>query len=159
MSERDHLVPHGETERQIPQEALDREHEQRDFGVGWLFGSLAALGFLVVGASVAMWLLFGVFEARQQARDPEPSPLMATPEQPPQPRLERAPGEVLARLRANEEILLNEYAWVDREAGLARIPVDRAIDILAERGLPWRGAPAEPQDTTGSMQRAPGSEQ
>jgi hypothetical protein len=33
---------------------------------------------------------------------------------------------------------LSEYGWVDRDAGIVRIPIDRAIDLLAERGLPAR---------------------
>ncbi len=31
---------------------------------------------------------------------------------------------------------LNTYAWVDKDAGVVRIPVDRAIDLLAQKGLP-----------------------
>ena len=36
---------------------------------------------------------------------------------------------------------LHEYGWVDKNAGVVRIPIERAIDVLAERGLPHREAP------------------
>jgi hypothetical protein len=36
---------------------------------------------------------------------------------------------------------LSSYGWVDREAGIVRIPIDRAMDLLAERGLPARAGP------------------
>ncbi len=32
------------------------------------------------------------------------------------------------------------YAWVDQKAGVVRIPVERAMALVAERGLPARGA-------------------
>jgi hypothetical protein len=38
--------------------------------------------------------------------------------------------------------MLNRYEWIDREKGLARIPIERAMDILAEGGLPSRPEPA-----------------
>jgi hypothetical protein len=39
------------------------------------------------------------------------------------------------RLRREEDAKVNKYGWVDREKGVARIPVDKAIDLMAERGL------------------------
>ena len=50
---------------------------------------------------------------------------------PPQPRLQADPAADLAAQRAREQAQLDGYAWVDRDAGIARIPVDRAMDILA----------------------------
>ena len=55
--------------------------------------------------------------------------------QPPAPRLEIKPSESLAVLRAREERALAGYGWIDRERGVARIPVDRAAALLAQRGL------------------------
>jgi hypothetical protein len=60
---------------------------------------------------------------------------------PPEPRLQTHPVEDLAALRAREDAALHGYAWVDRDAGVTRIPVERAIEILVERGLPARPAP------------------
>jgi hypothetical protein len=42
------------------------------------------------------------------------------------------------RLREAEAVMLQNYRWVDHEAGIVGIPIDRAIDILAEKGLPTR---------------------
>lgn len=57
---------------------------------------------------------------------------------PPPPRLEPEPTEELRELRAAEDSLLGSYGWVDRKAGIARIPIDRSIELTAERGLPAR---------------------
>jgi hypothetical protein len=39
---------------------------------------------------------------------------------------------------ARDKELLSTYGWVDRPAGVVRIPIDRAIDITLERGFPVR---------------------
>lgn len=62
---------------------------------------------------------------------------------PPPPRLEVRPLKTLEQVRASERELLEGYGWVDREAGLARIPIGRAMAILAGRG--WPAADEAPQ--------------
>ena len=56
--------------------------------------------------------------------------------QPPLPRLQTTPYVDLKTFRDGEAQVLDTYAWVDKEKGVVRIPVARAIDLLAERGLP-----------------------
>ena len=57
----------------------------------------------------------------------------------PAPRLQANPVPELNQLRASEEEKLNTYGWIDRQHGVARIPIERAMDLIAERGLPTRG--------------------
>jgi hypothetical protein len=54
----------------------------------------------------------------------------------PQPRLEESERTELNDFRYNEEEHLNSAGWVDEKAGIAHIPITRAIDLMAERGLP-----------------------
>jgi len=61
---------------------------------------------------------------------------------PPQPRLEAESGQEYAAYLAAEQHKLTSYRWVDRQAGVVAIPVERAIDVLAQQGLPARSAPA-----------------
>ncbi|MBO9539951.1 hypothetical protein J7643_05080 [bacterium] len=56
----------------------------------------------------------------------------------PAPGVRRESGETLARFRESEEQLLNGYGWVDRTTGTIRIPIDRAMELVASRGLPVR---------------------
>jgi hypothetical protein len=44
----------------------------------------------------------------------------------------------MAKFRAEEEKRLRSYGWVDQQQGVAHIPIDRAIDALARKGLPMR---------------------
>jgi len=40
--------------------------------------------------------------------------------------------------KAQQDELLNSYGWVDKDAGVARIPIERAIELTAQQGLPHR---------------------
>ncbi len=64
---------------------------------------------------------------------------------PPAPRLQPDPIEDLNSLRASEHNLLNDYGWVDPKAGVVRIPIDQAMQLMVQRGLPGKvvsGVPA-----------------
>ena len=62
----------------------------------------------------------------------------------PTPRLQTDDGnEEIAEMHAKEDLLLNNYSWVDRTTGKVRIPITRAMQIIAEHGLPV--APQEEQ--------------
>jgi hypothetical protein len=69
--------------------------------------------------------------------------LPAEQHQPPAPRLQVHPKADLEHLRAEERERLTTYDWADRERRIARIPIERAMQLLAERGL--AGWPSPPQ--------------
>jgi hypothetical protein len=95
-----------------------------------------ALGWSVFVALAAL-ALTGLVVVFETARPPSStSPLARVEILPPEPRLEASPKAVLDQVRRREDQLLNGYAWVNRDAGIVRIPIDRAMAILAERGWP-----------------------
>ncbi len=57
-------------------------------------------------------------------------------EAPPEPRLQLNAPLDLKQLREQEDAVLNGYGWVDKSSGTVRMPIERAIDLLAQRGLP-----------------------
>jgi hypothetical protein len=79
------------------------------------------------------------YRAFQHVRQEIPVPRLAREREatPGTPLQVDAPNE-LRRMRAAEQAALNSYGWVDKEAGIVRIPVDRAMEILAKKGLPAR---------------------
>jgi hypothetical protein len=91
-----------------------------------------------------MWIFEGVLlrsvDTAEAPRHPMASSLVRT--EPPAPRLQPDPRADLLALRAQEDAVLNNYAWVDKGRGVVRVPIERAMQILAERGLPARAAPA-----------------
>lgn len=62
------------------------------------------------------------------------------------------PKAGLQELRTREEDMLTHYNWVSKENGLVRIPIDVAMDLVLQRGLPVRGkaATTQPDTTEGS---------
>ena len=54
----------------------------------------------------------------------------------PEPRLQISAERDLAELRAREDLELNSYGWIDKRAGLVRIPIDRAMELILKQGLP-----------------------
>ena len=62
----------------------------------------------------------------------------------PNPKLEEDELGQFKSILAGQEETLNSYGWVDEKAGVARIPIDRAMDLLAQRGLPARSQSASP---------------
>jgi hypothetical protein len=111
-------------------------HETRDANIRSLAISLVGLFVLLVLSLAAMAWMFWHLAAKEAS----PAPAAETAK-PPAPRLQVAPATDLENLRKAEAAVLNSYGWVDRKAGIVRIPIDRAIDVLAERGLPARSQP------------------
>jgi hypothetical protein len=116
-----------------PTAARSREVDTR--GVV-LSGCWLAVGLIV--SLVAMWGLFRVLEKRQERVDkPLPPQVVVNLKRiPPEPRLEPDPLALRRELRSQEDALLKSYGWVDRAAGSVHIPIDRAMEIILERGVP-----------------------
>ena len=70
----------------------------------------------------------------------------------PAPRLQTDDGnQEMADMHAREDLLLDHYTWVNHEKGKVSIPIDRAMQLIAERGLPVQeGATTEPLMTADS---------
>jgi hypothetical protein len=62
------------------------------------------------------------------------------------PRLQVAPEADLARFQEDKARVLHSYGWVDRAAGRVRIPIQAAIELTAQRGLPVFTSPVEPSN-------------
>jgi hypothetical protein len=101
---------------------------------------LVALGVLIQAALGLVMQGFSGREARGRAVRP---PFFAVEVQPPAPRLQGNPGVELMQFKQEELAQLNHYGWIDKGAGIARIPIERAMDILARTGLPERTGPPE----------------
>ncbi len=99
---------------------------------------LVGVLFVVIAVIIhaAVWALFKSFDARS-ARQGRPATLVnARPTTPPVPRLQVDPAADLRRMRASEDESLESYGWIDKEKGIARIPIERAMELIAGRGLP-----------------------
>jgi hypothetical protein len=101
-----------------------------------------AVGLIAV-AAVVYGVIFGIFrffDRREGVQVTAEYPLATSQgrREPPEPRLQTDPRQDLADLRAKEDDLLGSYGWVDKNAGVVRIPIDAAIALTLRRGLPAR---------------------
>ena len=145
------------------------DYERRDIGIPAVYYFLIGLAVALVVASFAVRGLYHFLENRSQANQAPVSPLVAnapadTRRLPPDyqtdsggkdyekyleknfpaPQLETDERTELNKERLREENILSTYSYVDENAGTVRIPIDRAMDLLAQRGLPTR---EQPKDT------------
>lgn len=111
-------------------------HEETDVNLRPVVIAGLALMIVLVVTAAAMFGLFRVMEFQEARMSPPPNPLAAAegPRLPPLPRLQAHPLKDLDELRKAEHELLTSYGWVDKGAGTVRIPIDRAMALLAERG-------------------------
>jgi hypothetical protein len=124
--------------------SLAAGHETSDVRVR----AILAMGLgMAIGGAIAhasLWYLFHHFRYEARRSNPPVSPLAQTDQTPPSPRLQSAPLHDLAEFRQEKQRELQSYAWVDRRQKVVRIPIARAIELVAERGIPPTKAPAPP---------------
>jgi hypothetical protein len=117
-------------------------HEGSDVNVRGIL--IFGLGLFVTAAAihVLVWLLFLYFAGREATRGATTYPLAADQQTrvPPEPRLQTNPREDMRLLREQEDAILKSYGWVDRPAGVVRIPIEDAMKLTVKRGLPARAA-------------------
>jgi hypothetical protein len=137
-------APHGANpENRGNLENPEVHHEHSDVNISAILGFGGALIVVAAVIHLLIYVLFGYFTSREQVQTTAEYPLAATQErrEPPEPRLQTDPRQDLADLRAKEDDQLTSYGWVDRNAGVVRIPIDAAMKLTLERGLPARTEP------------------
>lgn len=108
-------------------------HELEGVDVRWIWLFTAALVALVIVALALMWGIIRGFAAYRGADEAEP--VAQVPMAAGMPELDANQVVEMRRLRALENALLHSYEMVDPAARIARVPIERAIAIAAEKGL------------------------
>ena len=115
------------------------EHTDIDTSVGYKFAL-----WLVVAMAISVAIVYGTFfffEGQTQKADAvaQKYPLaVGQTKTPPLPNLQTQPFKDVYLLRKGEAEKLESYGWVDQQNGVTRIPIDRAMEVLLQRGLPAR---------------------
>jgi len=121
------------------------DHEEKDVDVPSLF-TIACL--LLLSCALIFFVVWGMmhyFKLHEVSKTAGQSNLPVTvTKEFSGPRLQVKGPADLARLRAAEDLNLHSYGWIDRNSGTVRIPIDRAMQLLLERGLPDVGAGQTP---------------
>jgi hypothetical protein len=145
-----HAHPHGSLKN------LEVAHEHSDISIRGIVWFLVMLVVIVLVTDAAMWVFFKGLDRLEQSNDPFVSPLAAPPGQlPVEPRLQTTPWHDLTEFRAEEQKRIQSYGWVDQRAGIGHVPIERAKELLLQRGLPSR-ADSRPDATEGTHVAASG---
>lgn len=113
-------------------------HETRDADVRPIV--LTGLGLALIVALVAL-SVYGVltYLGAHPPATTRVNPMSGEDSQiPPAPRIEEHPAIEIQQLHAQEDHTLSTYGWMDKKAGVVRIPIDRAMELQLERGFPTR---------------------
>jgi hypothetical protein len=137
-----------------PKHATTPDHggfERQDLAPSGILYFLLALGVATVLCLFGLRGLFEYLDRRSKTSQPEVNPLVTNvpsdtrhvalgyPQSTfPSPKLEEDERGQLNGIRMNEEKTLYSYGWVDEKSGTVRIPIERAIDLIVQRGLPVR---------------------
>jgi len=139
-------------ERQASTGNSSRRHETTDADVGAIVKFAIGLFVTLVVTLVGVNALFNYFAAHQGLGPPASPFDNARPLPPPNlPRLQVAPQQDLDQYRKQQEELLQSYGWVDPKEGIVRIPIDRAMNLLIQRGLPFETSPPQGEIQPGTV--------
>ena len=124
-----------------------KAYETRDIKLRPLvvfIAGLAVVGLVVYLVVFLMLRLFGGQAAREDARVApssavsRPAPGPGEERLPPAPRIQVNAAADMDALRRQEAAALTTYGWVDRQAGIVRIPIDVAMTQILDEGLAVR---------------------
>lgn len=123
-------------------------HEDTDIDIKAMAIAAVVLTVMTAFCYAAVYATVTVLGKRADAADAVRAYPMAVGQAdrlPPMPRLQTDPKKDLRDLRAEEQLILDNYSWVDRNAGVVRIPIEDAMRLTLQRGLASRpAAPAAP---------------
>lgn len=127
-------------------------YERQDLKPSGILYFLLGLGVATLLCILGLRALFPFLDRREKSSQPEVNPLITNRVEDtrhvergypqsvfPSPKLEEDERGQLDDIRTNEDKTLYSYGWVDEKTGTVRIPIERAMDLLVQRGLPVRG--------------------
>jgi len=133
-------------------------YEHRDIGVAGVLYFLASLALSLLIVYFVVDGLYHYLEKRSEAEQAPVNPLVTNApldtrklsadykdylkQNFPSPQLEIDERGQLDKIRIDEAETLSTYDWIDQKAGTVRIPIDHAMDLIVQRGLPVRSASA-----------------
>ena len=126
-------------------------YEHQDLRATGIFYFLLGLAVATILAMFALGGVYNFLDRREKALQPRVNPLVTNVPSDtrhiargypqgafPDPKLEENERGQLSGFRLQQEETLYSYGWVDEKAGTVRIPIERAMDLLVQRGLPVR---------------------
>jgi hypothetical protein len=125
-----------------PKVAPQAGYERSDASPRGLLYFLLILSAILAATALSLIWLFKYFQKAENPGSFIAAPFAGAQPLPPPPRIQSNPGADMQSYWQSQQNLLNSYGWIDRQNGVVRMPIDRAMELLLERGLPTRSASA-----------------
>ena len=100
-----------------------------------------ALTALIVGALAFVAAVLPPLEQERMAHEAPLHPMSGSREKPPAPLLQADPYAELEQHALEVDRRIRTYGWIERQSDVIHIPVERAMELVVERGLPALSAP------------------
>jgi len=149
--------------------------EREDLGVRPIFGFLISLVVLGPLVYYGIWGMFYFMDAYERKHQHTKSPMVQAEQDPreastsktaakiqrlfPEPRLDDDERTEINDFRYQQDETLSSYGWVDQSGGVVRVPIDRAMQLIAQRGLPTIPQAGTAPAAADNAQKAPAAKQ
>jgi hypothetical protein len=138
-----------------PHAAHPQGYEKTDASPRGLLYFALVMAAILAATSVSLMWLFKYFQKAENPGSVIAAPFAAERPVPSPPRIQSNPDADMRSYWQSQQNLLNTYGWIDRQNDIVRIPIDRAMEILLERGLPTRSTSTP--EAGASLQKGNGS--
>jgi hypothetical protein len=133
------------------------EHTDANVGTIVRFGFWLVVMALVVHVAMGLMYAMLIEQAGETAEQRYPLAVSGDAKLPPEPRLQQFPEQEMRAYEQIQKERLASYGWVNEEAGVAHIPIDEAMRLTLERGLPARAPDPEAASEAGLLASDPSS--
>lgn len=165
MTENSPVIPQSDAQvdralKAIPAESLNSGYEVRPPNIRAVLTFVIALFVSGIVISVVLWWMLSTWQGQTLVPRAQILPVVATVAPAPGPFPVVGASANLATLVNAAKANIGSYGWVDQKAGVVHIPVDRAMTLLLQRGLPARNEqpPSFGLDDAHQMEGAGGQE-
>jgi hypothetical protein len=160
------MSEHEITNQPMPTPQNHEGYEQEDLNSRGPLYFMAGLTLLCVVIYLVVFGMYRLLDSYASTHQPPLSPMVApesdtrivTREDPqtfPQPRLEENERTQLRSFIEDQDRELTTYDWVDKAKGIVRIPIDRAMELIVQRGLPVHAEGGSPAQNSAGQISAP----
>jgi hypothetical protein len=128
--------PRTGTAGHVAPESLARSHEVQEVSLRPLLAFTGGLTLVLIVIGLALWGVIGRLTGGQVQPEIQLVPAAVTPAVAPGPGIQSDPAGERRKAVAAALERINSYGWVDEQAGVVHIPIEEAMQRLAEQGLP-----------------------
>ena len=114
-------------------------YETRDASIKGLITFAVVLALVLILTLISMRFMFDVL-GKLTPLGETASPFNNGRNIPSGPLVQANPHQDLTAFCANQSQAVSTYAWVNKDGGIVQIPIDRAMELTLQRGLPSRSA-------------------